>query len=126
MKLEIRRQSVEVRAGLRAYLAHRLEEALGRFDARIRNVEVFLADLNASRGGVDKQCLVKVHLAPYGTLVVEERGSEIHSLIERLVDRLGFVVGRNFEKLRDKRSRLPLAQAAEQLTANGSEAAALN
>lgn len=126
MKLEIRRQSLEVRPGLRSYLVQRLAEALQRFDGRIRNIEIFLSDMNANRGGVDKQCLVKVHLAPGGTLVVEERGAEIHSLIERLVGRLGHVVRRTFEKLRYKRSRTHLGKAAEQWAASAPEPTTAN
>lgn len=51
------------------------EFALDRFVDTIREVEVWCADINGPRGGVDKTCRVQLRLYPRGVLTAKSSGS---------------------------------------------------
>ena len=56
---------------LTAHVERRLRFALSRFSGRIRRVNVFLADQNGPRGGIDKTCRIVVMLRDGGSVVAE-------------------------------------------------------
>lgn len=99
MKVEIRRQGVEVGEPVRAHIERRLRFTLGKFGSRVQRVNVFLSDLNGPKGGVDKRCRLVVRLRS-GVVTVEERDVELIDLVDRTVDRLGRTVRRNLERRR--------------------------
>ena len=100
MKLEIRRQGVEVSDEVQAHIERRLLFALGRFSPRIQRVAVYLADLNGPKGGVDKRCRLVARLLRSGVVTVEDRGAELTALIDRASDRLARTVQRKLERRR--------------------------
>ena len=72
MRLQIRTKNFRLHDADRKEMERRLQFALGRFDGRISQVTVGLADLNGPRGGTDKQCRLVVRLAPSGKVTIEE------------------------------------------------------
>lgn len=101
MKLEIRRQGVEVSEAFQTHIERRLAFALGRFSPQIQRVAVYLADLNGPKGGVDKQCRLVARLLRLGVVTVEEQDAELTALIDRASDRLARAVQRKLERTRD-------------------------
>lgn len=100
MKLEIRRQGVEVSDEAQAHIERRLRFALGRFSPRIQRVAVFLADQNGPKGGVDIRCRLVARLLRLGVVTVEDRDTELTVLIDRAADRLARTVQRKLERRR--------------------------
>ncbi|MBM4320826.1 MAG: HPF/RaiA family ribosome-associated protein [Deltaproteobacteria bacterium] len=66
MRLEIRGLKMEVTEALRTHIERRVHFALGRYAASIDRVDVRITDLNASRGGIDKQCRMRATGRPDG------------------------------------------------------------
>lgn len=100
MRLEIRRQSIEIDDEVRSHVERRLAFALGRFRTRVSRVTVYLADLNGPKGGVDKSCRMVAHLGRSGPVTVEDRDAELSPLIDRAADRLARTVQRVLERAR--------------------------
>jgi ribosome-associated translation inhibitor RaiA len=83
-------------------LHKRLEFALARFEARLGRVAVYLHDLNGDKGGVDKQCKVIIPLRRGKSIVMEDRDSNWLALFDRIAERIGYNVSKEFERLRSR------------------------
>lgn len=99
----IRQIGVELTAEARESMEQRLEQALRCLGRRIQKVNAFFSDLNGPKGGIDKLCRVVVHLKRQPSLVIEDRDSELSSLIDRVVDRVGQTATRLLERRRSAR-----------------------
>lgn len=76
-------------------LRRRLEFALGRFRPRLREVSARVSDVNGPRGGIDKSCVITMHLyraAP--SIVIEDVDSDPMVAIDRAADRAGRTLAR--------------------------------
>jgi ribosome-associated translation inhibitor RaiA len=78
-------------------IERRVYFALGRFSDRIRSVHLTLEDENGRRGGIDKCCQILVKSRGAKDVIVEGRGDDIRSLVDRTADRAGRAVARNFD-----------------------------
>ena len=103
MRIEIRGRDFEHTDALRHFTEKRLEVALDRFRGRIEMIEASLADLNGPRGGIDKQCRLRAHLAGGGDVIARAAEADSHAAIVRAVHRLGDRVTHMFA-LRHSRS----------------------
>ena len=121
MKMEVRGRDVEITKSLRAYVERRLSFALDRFAARIRTVRLRLADINGSRGGVDKSCLLDVSLARTSPITIESRASTVRGAIDTVAGKVGRVVAQRFNRKHEFRQfrnaakslfRMPLLSGA--------------
>ncbi|HEX8877364.1 MAG TPA: HPF/RaiA family ribosome-associated protein [Phycisphaerales bacterium] len=75
--------SIKTTDAMRTFVHQRLAAALGRFEERIRRVEVRITDENGPRGGVDKLCRVTATIAGAGPLMIEKRASDFYEAIAR-------------------------------------------
>ena len=91
MQIAIRSSHLNLQPEQRQQIQRRASFALARLSAVIKRVEVSLADTNGPRGGVDKRCRVLVHLDGGATAFVEDRDSDLATLIDRAMDRAGRV-----------------------------------
>ena len=89
MQIDIRPSNLALQPEHRERIARRVGFALSRLSGRIRRVEVRLADVNGPRGGIDKRCRVLVHMSGGGSMLVEEKSSDLLTLIDRAIDRAG-------------------------------------
>jgi ribosome-associated translation inhibitor RaiA len=104
MRIEVRRIPADATDGLESYAERRLRFALGRFTPRIGAVVARLEDTNGPRGGVDKQCQVRIRLIPEGEVLVREVDADWLAAIDRAVDRVGRAVARVLKSQRDPRA----------------------
>ncbi len=103
MRIRIRPSSSWPRAGV-AQARKRLEFALGRFASRVRSLTVRLTDVNGPRGGVDKRCLMMIHLArPSRVIVIEDVDVDAGVAVSRAAERASRAVARAVELLGDRR-----------------------
>jgi len=104
--ITIRQIGVELTAEFRESFENRLQQSLRCLGRRLQKVNAFISDLNGPKGGVDKHCRVVVHLKRQPSLVIEERDSELGSLIDRLIDRLGQTAARLRDRRKTERQRM--------------------
>lgn len=107
MQFDVRSQHIELTPTLQTQIERRLRFALSRFQSRIGQITVRLADTNGPRGGIDKRCRIVVDLLPSGQAVVEDEDSEIEVAVNRASDRLHRQVSRILERRRDRPSPMP-------------------
>lgn len=92
MQIDIRPSNLALQPEHAERIMRRASFALSRLSSRIRRVEVRLADVNGPRGGIDKRCRVLLHLDRGDPMLVEEKGSDLLALIDRVMDRVGRAV----------------------------------
>jgi putative sigma-54 modulation protein len=107
MHVEIRATNFRLRHADRADIERRLQFALGRFDRRIVQVTLVLADVNGPRGGDDKQCRLLVRLAHSGKVTIEERQANVSFAVALAADRAGRAVSRRLNRRRSARHHRP-------------------
>ncbi len=87
-------------AMLVAHVERRLRFALSGFSGRIRRVDVFLADENGPRGGIDKTCRIVVRLRDGGDVVAEVSDVDWVIAVDRATTRIGHTTGRELSRQR--------------------------
>ena len=98
MRIEFRGlKSAAAEGGFRGRAERRLRFALGRFAGRIDRVLVQVCDTNGPRGGLDKQCRVRVRLRHGQEVLVGDVDEDWIVLIDRASARLGRSVARVLE-----------------------------
>ena len=85
---------------LATHVERRLRFALARFSGRIGRVNVFLADQNGPRGGVDKTCRIIVRLLDGGDVVAEVSDVDWAVAVDRATTRIGHTTGRELARRR--------------------------
>jgi putative sigma-54 modulation protein len=109
MWIDIRTRGITLDADTRAHIDRRLGFALQRIGDRVNRVNVYLADENGPRGGVDKLCRIVTYLRTGGAVLIEDEDSDLTTLIDRTADRLGHAVRRVLALSRTRRSLTPPA-----------------
>lgn len=105
MDIQITGRNVSLDPKLREHIERRLQYAIGRFERRIAQAIVRLADLNGPRGGVDQSCRITVQFRPRGEIIIEECSAELESAVSLAANRAGHAVRRELERRRTARLR---------------------
>jgi len=100
MKLELRARHLTIDPELREACDRHLLHALGRMDAQIRRVQLWIEDLNGPRGGRDIRCCLRVSLRRGGTLTVEAVEAVPAAAVAEVFDRARTAVLRNVQRQR--------------------------
>ncbi|HTS79717.1 MAG TPA: ribosome-associated translation inhibitor RaiA [Myxococcaceae bacterium] len=90
MQLLVRGVHIQVTDALREYCEIHMRRALDRVLGQepAVQVEVHLVDTNESKGGMDLEARVTVHVPGHPALQVTERSDEIHRAIAAASDRI--------------------------------------
>ena len=78
--------------------------ALDRFEDRIREVVLRIADVNGPRGGRDQRCTLALAVAGGGSIVLEDQDESAERCVHRLARRAARVLSR-LKSMRVKRRR---------------------
>jgi ribosome-associated translation inhibitor RaiA len=81
----------------------KLDRMLRKFASRIGDIEVRFRDLNAGRGGVDKQCRILAYVHSSGPVVVEARHADYYGAMHVAAEKLHAAVTRQVVKRRGGR-----------------------
>jgi hypothetical protein len=100
MELNISSQDQAVTGKLKQLITRQVRFALSRFESRIRDVSVHLQDLNGPKGGLDKDCRIRVRLRGGGSVLVQVTDVEFEPAIHRATDRAARVVQRRWQLAR--------------------------
>ena len=99
----------ELERELRSDVQEKIELALGRFEIQIGKVNVYLADLNGPKKGVDKSIRLVIDIERQPVIVVEEKGEDWLSLLESVSDHASHTVSRQLDRSRAKKGRTSMA-----------------
>jgi len=100
MKLELRTRHLTAEADLRRLCERSLLHALGRFEDRIRRVQLWIEDVNGPRGGRDARCVLRVGLRHGGSLKVESTQMRPEAAVAHVFDRVREALVRTVERRR--------------------------
>jgi putative sigma-54 modulation protein len=109
MKIDVHVNGIEVTDDTLTLLRQRLESELERLGRRLHRVHVHIADINGSKGGIDKLCRVVAHIRRQPALVVEDRDGDLKALIGRIGDRVGQAAGRRLDRPRNRGPRISMS-----------------
>ena len=101
MLIDVLDRNVTLDEGTLEWIERRLHFALGRFAGRIRRVAVILSDSNGNRGGLDKQCHLRISLIPNGEILVEDVDTTVEAVTANTVERGARSVARWLERERE-------------------------
>ncbi len=94
---------------LRDDIQEKFELVLSRFKRQIGKVNVYLADLNGPKNGVDKSIRLVVSIERHPAIVVEEKGEHWQALVESLSDRASHTMSRQFDRARTRKGRVNMS-----------------
>lgn len=91
-----------------------LMTALERFSPRLKQVYLYMEDMNGPRGGIDKQCRCVLHLRRLPPIVIQDQDENMHALIHRVANRAAYTLSQYVDRKtsRPQRKRRREAQAA--------------
>lgn len=99
MYIQVKAKGLPGAAALRQLARQKLQSILAGFSQWIEEVNVQLGDINGpERGGVDKLCRIVVSFKHTAVLVVEELGSDMERVIERVAERLYRNLSRQYRR----------------------------
>jgi ribosomal subunit interface protein len=115
MQIIIRAPGFSLTDAIENHVHTRLGFAFSRSSSRVRRIHITLSDLNGPRGGIDKRCLIDVHLDGLAAVVVEDVQSDMYTAIDRAAGRAARTVMRRL-KLNSSRRRHQAQQHAQRLS----------
>jgi hypothetical protein len=74
---------------------------------RLRRVEVYLQDVNAHKGGIDKRCAIEAHLAGHQPVAVSDQAASIDEAVTGAVDKLTHALEHTLGRLADREGHQP-------------------
>jgi putative sigma-54 modulation protein len=100
MRVQIRLRGVERAPSTIEYATRRVHQHLSRFRGHVSGVTLRISDVNGPKGGPDKRCQLTVSGPRLGSVHLSEEHVDVLAGIDRALDRLSQVVGRNLERAR--------------------------
>jgi ribosome-associated translation inhibitor RaiA len=101
LRIDIQGRGFSLTAPLLDHTQRRLRFALSRSGDRIRRVAVRLVDTNGPRGGADKFCRMQVYLEHAPPVLIEDTGTDLYAVIDRVAERAGRNVAKHIDQLRE-------------------------
>ena len=98
--------NISISAALNTYAERRLRSAVGKAFEACNEVEVRLSDVNGPRGGVDKECRIRVALHRAGVVFVRATGEDAYATVDKAASRLKLAVARRIGRSRSIRRNL--------------------
>lgn len=100
--MEIYVHTVHLEADQEAIRAE-VETALERFASRLTRIEVYLTDVNGSKGGVDKRCLLEARPRGLQPVAAESIASETEEAVVEAIGKLERLLDHHFGRLEKRR-----------------------
>ena len=99
MELVIRRKGNK-----RAYFAcHDYQElilsSLERFRDRVKQVCLYVEDVNGHRRGIDKKCRCVLHLKRMAPIVIQDMDASMNALMHRIANRASYVLSQKADRI---------------------------
>ena len=88
MRIEVRTRGFRTTKALSAHVEREVAKSLSRLRSRPGAVLAYLSDVNGPRGGRDKQCRLRGHVARGGEVVATASAADMYQAIGRAAVRL--------------------------------------
>ena len=99
MEIAVHNYRTDLADALRCYVDRRLRFSLDRFRGRVGRVIVRITP----DGRKECRCFISIEVNSLGRLAVEESDADLFAAIDRAAGRLGRLLGRELERMRDVR-----------------------
>ena len=106
MDMRMTGNNISISEALNAYTEHRLRSVVGKAFKAFNELEVRLRDVNGPRGGVDKECSIRVALHRAGVVFVRATGEDAYATVDKAASRLKLAVARRIGRSRSIRRNL--------------------
>ena len=107
MQINIQTSGFSLTEALKSYTTTRMQFALDRKDNYITRVQIWLADINGPRGGIDKRCQIELKLAGQNNIVIEDIEADLYFAIDRASDRCMRTLGRRLARIKQHAHEMP-------------------
>nr|WP_314899972.1 HPF/RaiA family ribosome-associated protein [uncultured Deefgea sp.] len=101
-------------SSMHSYILHRLRLALDRTLSKIGAITVRLSDDNGPKGGADKSVQVKLVVPGHDSVIINERGSDLRSAVDRAIHR----AAQTIQRVNAKRQKVVRKVASRKVIAN--------
>ena len=98
MKIDIQTQSFSLTDAIQEHVEQRLEAMIHHFGERILKIHAHLSDVNGSKGGEDKRCLIHIELQKLPTVIIEDTEANLYSAIDNASHRAERAVRKTLER----------------------------
>lgn len=82
-----------------------LTRQLARFQHRLKQVQLYIEDVNGPRGGVDKHCRCVLHLRHMAPIIIRDADASIHAMVHRVAERASHALSRQLERRTSPKSQ---------------------
>ena len=72
--------------------------SLERFQNRLKQVYLYVEDVNGPRGGIDKQCRCVLHLRRMPPVVIQDQDEDMSTLIYRVANRAAYALSQKTDR----------------------------
>ncbi|MBT0586514.1 HPF/RaiA family ribosome-associated protein [Alteromonas oceanisediminis] len=110
MHIKINSRDFSITPALQQFIEAKIQFALNRYAQRIRVLEISLKDINGPRGGIDKQCTIKMKINQFKTLVVEDTSADAYESVVACTQRAKRRMERHYTRARTQSRRSPVIQ----------------
>jgi ribosome-associated translation inhibitor RaiA len=111
MNMELQLSKTDLSEVLRRYIARRLHFSLGRFGNRVGRLAVRIVGFAGSPGS-ENRCHISAEILPFGQVMVQESGPDLHVAIDRATSKIGRSFARELERVREIRTGRETIRAA--------------
>lgn len=109
MLIQVSGKGFDLSSELRSEVEEKIESALEHFCSRIGRVNVFLADVNGPKKGIDKSLRIIIDLDRLPLIVLEEKGESWQAMLDRSAERAAYSVSRQVERIRARSDRTSMS-----------------
>ena len=112
MKILIQTKGLEDNQTIKHHGINQTHATLYRFDHLIKHIEIFIADENGPRGGIDKSCLIKVKMETGSELVIRAMAATSYAAMGGALSRTKQSLSRHLKrsKAQQRRRKSDLAE----------------
>ena len=100
MQILIRAKGFPITEEINNHIRGRIYLMLSRFSGVIRKIEVYLADENGPKGGIDKACVVRIKTDQHSELVVKDIQADLYASVGRVLARAKQSLTRHIKRAR--------------------------
>lgn len=88
MQIEWQYEHLDHSDALQEFAEKKLDRIDRRWGDRITRLRIFVSDINANKGGVDKHCTMEARVAGIDPVVAETMAADIYDAVKGAVDKL--------------------------------------
>lgn len=78
-------------------------DSLERFARELKQVVLYVEDVNGPKGGRDKQCRCVVYMRRMSPIVIQDTDETMQTLLSRVANRAAYAVSQKLARKNDKR-----------------------